>query len=82
MKRNGTTGGATLSLVVDAEGKVHDVQVVKFTHQEFADAAIEAVSQWQFDPGQKNGANVNTRVTVPINFSIGGNKLQTLSEWF
>ncbi len=33
-------------------------------------AAIEAVSQWKFDPGTKGGRDVNTLMTVPIVFKI------------
>ena len=33
-------------------------------------AAIEAVSQWKFDPGTKGGRDVNTLMTVPIVFQI------------
>jgi RNA polymerase sigma factor (sigma-70 family) len=36
-----------------------------------AAAAVEAVSQWKFEAGQKGGRMVNTRLQVPILFSLG-----------
>jgi RNA polymerase sigma factor (sigma-70 family) len=33
-------------------------------------AAVDAVRQWQFDAGRKGGRSVNTRMTVPIVFSL------------
>jgi outer membrane biosynthesis protein TonB/DNA-directed RNA polymerase specialized sigma24 family protein len=38
---------------------------------EFEAAAIAAVSQWKFDPGQKGGQKVNTKMVTPINFTLG-----------
>ncbi len=84
MCRSGTPGSALLSFIVDAEGRVYDVKAVKSTHPDFAGAAIKAVSQWEFQPGQKGGKNVNTRMLVPIGFTVaeGSNRQRNLSEWF
>jgi len=42
-----------------------------------AAAAVETVSQWKFDAGQKGGRMVNTRLQVPIVFSLANGKPQS-----
>jgi TonB family protein len=74
-------GEAVVELVVDAGGKVHEAKAVSFTHQEFEAAAVEAVRKWEFRPGQKSGRAVNTRVRIPIVFTIGKDQGK-LGDWF
>ncbi len=62
-------GRVTLRLVIDANGRVHDVEALNASHQEFAEASIEAVKHWTFSPGRKNGQPVNTRYTFVQSFS-------------
>ncbi len=70
LRESGTTGQATIAFVVSAEGAVRDAQVVQATHPEFGDAALAAVKRWEFDAGQVAGVPVNTRLKIPIVFSI------------
>ena len=74
-------GEAVVELVVDAGGRVHEAKAVSFTHQEFEAAAVEAVRKWEFKPGQKSGRAVNTRVRIPIVFTIGKDQ-RKLGDWF
>lgn len=74
-------GEAVVELVVDAGGKVHEAKAVSFTHQEFEAAAVEAVRNWEFRPGQKSGRAVNTRVRIPMVFKIGKDQ-RKLGDWF
>jgi TonB family protein len=60
-----------IEFVVDTQGKVRDAVAVSSTHPEFAAAAIEALNKSQFDPGQKGGESVNTRMKIPMVFSVG-----------
>ncbi len=39
-------------------------------YEEFAKAAVEAVSKTKFIPGQKDNVNVEAWVTIPINFKL------------
>ena len=80
LRKAGIGGTVTVSFIVGADGKVHDAQVEKFTHEAFAAPALEAIEQWQFDPGAKGGKLVNTRITVPIVFQVGPD--QGPSDWF
>lgn len=70
LKRDGISGKVKVEFVVDAEGKVLDPHAVEASHEGFIDAAVIAVSKWKFRPGVKSGRKVNTRMAVPILFSI------------
>ena len=72
LKQAGVTGEATVGFIVDSEGITRNVYVVKSTHADFATAAVEAVVKWKFNPGQKGGKVVNTRMQVPIVFALPG----------
>jgi RNA polymerase sigma factor (sigma-70 family) len=47
---------------------------------DFADSAVQAVSQWQFKPGTKQGAAVYTHMQVPIVFNLSSPP--TAATWF
>ncbi|RXK54443.1 TonB family protein [Oleiharenicola lentus] len=67
---SGTVGGAIVELVIGADGAVKQASVLRSSHPEFANAAFAAVQQWQFAPAQKDGAAVESRWRVAINFSV------------
>lgn len=70
MRRAGIEGEVVVGFIVDIEGKVIQAYSVRSTQREFEQAAIQAVSRWTFRPGKKGGRPVNTRMQVPIVFSI------------
>jgi TonB family protein len=72
LRKAGTAGEAVVDFIVDASGEVRDAYAIKSTHPEFEVAAVEAVSQWKFKPGQKNGRAVHTHMQVPIVFTLSG----------
>jgi RNA polymerase sigma factor (sigma-70 family) len=74
MRAAGVTGEAVVALVVGADGRVNEVEAISSTHPEFAAAATEAVAKWEFEPGNRAGVAVNTRLQVPIVFSINDTK--------
>ena len=55
-------GTVVLDLIVDERGKVRDVQVVAGLGHGLTDAAIAAVKQCRFSPGEKDGTPVPVRV--------------------
>jgi TonB family protein len=69
-RRSGTSGQAVVSFVVNPAGEVSDVQAASSTQPDFATAAVAAVQQWQFKPGQKAGQPVNARMQIPIVFTL------------
>ena len=83
LSRSLVAGETTVSFVIDATGQVTDVQVVNSTRPEFADAAVAAVSKWQFDPGRHGGRAVNTRVSQLLKFEpIAVDSPGAPSTWF
>lgn len=55
LRRGVTHGEAVTSISIDASGKIVDWLVSRYTHKEFADAAVNALKQWEFTPLQGVG---------------------------
>ncbi len=70
MRRDGITGNVTVRMTIDAKGNVTDATPIHSSRVEFDDAAVQAVKQWKFEPGQKNGQPVTTQIDVKLVFSI------------
>jgi RNA polymerase sigma factor (sigma-70 family) len=70
---DGSTGEVNISFIVDTKGDVIEAAVVKSSDPAFDDAALAAVRNWKFTPGQRAGQTVNTRMKVPIIFSLRDN---------
>lgn len=70
MRRAGITGDVLVGFIVDSNGDVREAYAIRSTQREFEAAAVQAVSKWKFRPGKKGGRNVNTKMQVPIVFSI------------
>jgi protein TonB len=65
-------GRVELAAVVLEDGTVGEVTVTESLDRNFGldDAAVTAMRQWQFKPGQKDGKNVRVLVTVEMTFSL------------
>lgn len=70
MKRNGIPGSVILGFIVDTQGNVRDAYVIRSSHQEFEQPALQAVQKWRFKPGRKAGKAVNTRMQLPMKFEL------------
>ncbi|MGH8182148.1 MAG: M56 family metallopeptidase, partial [Rhodanobacteraceae bacterium] len=71
--RKGEQGTVILNVTVDAKGNVEKVAVdPKHTTAPavLQTAAMDAVTQWKFNPGMKHGHSVGGVVKVPVNFSL------------
>jgi RNA polymerase sigma factor (sigma-70 family) len=79
LRRAGISGEVRVSYVVGTDGLVRDAKVESFSHEAFAAPALEAVRQWQFDPGAKGGRLVNTRLSQQIQFQLDDKAMDT---WF
>ncbi len=64
------SGAVMLSVVVDKEGTARNIQVVQSLGMGLDEKAIEAVRQWKFRPGQKDGQPVNVRAKIEVNFRL------------
>lgn len=70
MKRAGIAGEVLVEFIVDSEGKVINAFVVHSSQREFESPALQAIAKWKFRPGMRGGRAVNTRMQLPITFSL------------
>ncbi len=63
-------GVVVLWIVVDTQGSVTDVRVVKPLGLGLDEKAVEAVHTWKFKPATRNGAPVPVRVMVEVSFRL------------
>ncbi len=69
--RDGVQGRVTVEFIVDKDGKVTDVRVVKGVSDELDAEAVKVVSaspKWK--PGRVNGNKVRTMVSIPVEFRL------------
>jgi len=65
-QKTGQTGQVLVDFVVGTDGSVINATAISSSDKAFEASAVEAVSQWLFQPGQKDGNVVNTHMQVPI----------------
>jgi len=69
-KQEGIEGSVRLIIIIDEKGRVIEAKVQRSTNREFEKPAIEAILQWKFEPGTKNGRPVKVRRLQPIGFTL------------
>jgi protein TonB len=62
-------GEVKLSVGISADGSVDSITVLEGPEL-LQQAAVDAVNQWRFQPGMKDGQPVATTATISINFSL------------
>jgi len=55
---------------VGPDGLAHNVKVLKSLGLGLDEKAIDAVSQWTFQPGTKNGVPVTVAASIEVNFKL------------
>src|ERR1035441_9216758 len=63
-------GTAILFVVVDENGAPRNLKVLRPLGLGLDEKAIEAVSQWKFRPGMKDGEAVPVQATIEVNFRL------------
>jgi TonB family protein len=66
-------GTVSLGLIVAKDGSATNVHVVNSVDTDIDQAAIDAVSQWKFEPGTYQGDPVDVELTVQVNFRLSTN---------
>jgi TonB family protein len=74
LRTEGVEGQVVVDFIVDRNGNVQNAFAAKSSRPEFAAAAVEAVNQWTFSPGRKDGRDVNTHLLVSIMFTLNNKK--------
>lgn len=63
-------GYVVLALVIDPTGRVRDIHVARSLGMGLDEKALEAVRNWKFMPGMKDGRPVAVQVNVEVNFRL------------
>lgn len=63
-------GVVVVYIIVDSEGNVTDIRVVRPLGLGLDEKAVDTVRTWKFKPGMKNGIPVNVRVLVEVQFRL------------
>jgi protein TonB len=70
-RRMGIEGQVFVSFVIDKEGKISDIQVVKGISADCDKEAVRVVSSMpNWKPGKQNGRPVKSRFVLPIRFKL------------
>ena len=69
--RDGVQGRVMVDFIIDKEGKVTDVRVVRGVDPELDEEALRVVrSSPKWKPGRMGGQKVRTSVTIPVEFRL------------
>jgi RNA polymerase sigma factor (sigma-70 family) len=84
MRNAGASGQVVVDFVVGTDGLVYNAFALNSSDKAFEDSAVNAVSQWTFSSGQKNGQSVYTHMQVPIVFKLSFEPppAPTADTWF
>ena len=70
-QRRNVSGSVDIMFTVSAQGIVTDISVLRAEPGEtFHQAAIDAVTQWRFEPVIENGVAVDKRTAVRLSFNL------------
>ena len=69
-KKEKSKGTVSLAAVVNKQGIPESIEVVKGLNSDLDAEAVKAVSQWRFEPAQKNGEPVAVKVKIEVNFRL------------
>jgi TonB family protein len=63
-------GTVVLSVDIDPQGIATNVEVIRSVEPGIDQKAVQAVGQWRFRPGMKDGTPVTVRATIEVNFRL------------
>jgi TonB family protein len=64
------SGKVVCSVLITKEGKVTEPEIVESAHEIFNQPVIDAITQWEYEPGTKDDTPVDIRITVTVNFQL------------
>lgn len=71
-RRNHLVGTVLLSVVIGSDGLPRHLRVIRPLGYGFDEKAIEAVTNWRFRAGTRNGEPVDVQATIEVNFRLTG----------
>jgi TonB family protein len=69
-RRAGVQGAVVVEAIIDEQGNVDNVRVLRGLPMGLDKAAIEAIQQWRFKPATMGGKPVKVYFTLTVNFTI------------
>ena len=63
-------GTVLLYIEVDPSGRATNIKIARSLGLGLDEKAIEAVKQWKFTPGKKDGKAVTVAATIEVNFRL------------
>jgi len=74
-QKSGAQGRVIATFVVEKDGSIGDIKVVRSVSPELDAEAVRVLKGMpKWNPGKQNGKEVRVKYTVPINFSLSGQK--------
>jgi TonB family protein len=70
LKQQGVTGSVIIRAIISKTGDILNAQVINTVHPGLAQAALDAVKQWRYQPTLLNGQPVEVITTVTIAFEL------------
>ena len=70
MQKIRLNGFVILDCIIDPTGHIREAHVVGSSNPAFEQAALDAVYQWQFQPGTMNGVPVDVQFELKVSFQI------------
>lgn len=67
-RKTHVSGSVLIGLIVNEQGDPESVEVKKSLEEDLDQEAVEAVKQWKFRPGTKQGKAVAVRLSIEIEF--------------
>jgi protein TonB len=63
-------GDVWIEFVVNPDGTTRNIEILRSSNMAFENAARRAIRNWTFEPGEKDGQAVHTRVRIRMPFRI------------
>ncbi|RLD34718.1 MAG: hypothetical protein DRI83_07670 [Bacteroidetes bacterium] len=74
-KKDGTSGTVYVSYVVEIDGRVSNVTLLRGVREDLDNEAIRVIKEMpKWTPGKQNGKAVRVQYNLPIKFSLNGDK--------
>lgn len=73
-RRARISGTVILQSIIDCDGRVRRIQVLKELPLGLTDASVEAIAQWRFAPARVAGVPVRVIYNLTVNFRIQGGR--------
>lgn len=63
-------GTVVVQTEIHTDGRAHNTRVIRSLDPGLDHNAIDAISQWQFEPGKKDGQPVAVQATIEVNYKL------------